>query len=335
MRLAWFCCTAALTLSGWLGAQEPETVQHVQKGEFFAAQGRLDLAIEEYEKAMAAGAGSATFLNRLGDFYLQAQGFDQAVEVLHRSLRERPGQLPVYSKLGEAFLGAGRLDSAIYYVEQARRLVPEASPVHSSLGFLYLQLGEINRAKAHLDTALLLDPQNPEAHRFLGFYYAQADSLDRAIEHYLTITELLPKDVEAHNNIAFLYAQQRKYSQALEYYKKAKERAVEPYMVHTITTNLEAVRAIMEGKMRARYILVKTQTEARDLLQRLREGEDFGRLAQQFSQAPNARDGGDAGFFGPGELLEEFEEAVLQLEVGEISEVVGVPMGFMVIQRLN
>ena len=83
----------------------------MQQGDQFAAQGKLEPAIEEYEKAMAAGAGSAAFLNRLGEMYLFAQKPDRALAVFQRSLREKPGQLPVYSKLGEIFVAAGRLDS--------------------------------------------------------------------------------------------------------------------------------------------------------------------------------------------------------------------------------
>jgi parvulin-like peptidyl-prolyl isomerase len=41
------------------------------------------------------------------------------------------------------------------------------------------------------------------------------------------------------------------------------------------------------------------------------------------------------GFFGPGELLPAFEQAVAHLSIGEVSPVVQVPTGFMVIQRLE
>ena len=87
--------------------------------------------------------------------------------------------------------------------------------------------------------------------------------------------------------------------------------------------------------MRARYILVDRLAEAKDLLSRIEGGEEFDELARRFSVAPNAEDGGDLGFFGPGELLAPFEQAVLQLEVGEVSQIVEVPMGLVIIQRMN
>ena len=333
MRSILVLCWAGLSCS--LAGAETSILEHVQQGDQLAAQGQLDRAIEEYEKALAAGAGSSQFLNRLGEAYLRVENFDMAVSTFRNSLKEKPGQLSVYSRLGEIYLASGKLDSAIHYVKEALELAPDAGAVHSSLGGLYLQAGENIKAKAHLDAAIKLDSRNPEAHRFLGFYFTQADSLDVAKRHFEKILEFLPNDFEAHNNIAFLYARQRQYRQALDYYKRAKERARDAFEAHTTNLQIEAVRAIMDGKVRARYILVQSQAAARDLLQRIENGEDFGELAQKFSVAPNAQFGGDTNFFGAGELMAEFEEAVMQLQVGEISEIVRVSMGFMIIQRVN
>ena len=310
-------------------------IERVQRGDALIAQGRPKLALAEYEKALAMGAGSAIFLNRLASLYMQNGAFAKAAESLHKSLGEDPKQLPVYSALGEAFLAMGKLDSAIFYVEQARILAPASSSVYSSLGFLYLQAGRAERARDQLEKALDLDIKNPEAHRLFGFYYSQQDSVDKAIASYQRLSELLPDEVEAYNNIAFLHASAQRYPRALKFYKLARSRSRDPYLTQAIQRNLEAGRGIMDGKMRARYILVKTQAKANDVLERLAKGANFAQLAQEISIAPNAQEGGDLGFFAPGELMAEFEEAVLKLEVGQLSQVVEVPMGFIVVQRLN
>ncbi len=328
-----FIC--AFGVSAQEDTQEEGMLEWVQKGDFYMDKGRLQLAVTEYEKALSAGAGSAPFLNRISALYMQTGQFHKALKTLRASLREEPGQLVLYSRIGEVHLAMGQLDSAIASVDYARKLIPDNSAVHSALAFLLLQAERLISAKAHLDTALSLDKDNPEAHRLLGFYNAQSDSVERAIHHYKRLAELVPEDVEGFNNIAFLYSQQQRYLPALEYYKKAQDRASDPYISQAISDNMEAVRAIIDGKMRARFILVKTETAARDLRQRLNAGEDFNLLAQQFSLAPNAKDGGDLGFFGPGELLPAFEEAVVRLSVGGVSDVLNLPLGFVIIQRLN
>jgi parvulin-like peptidyl-prolyl isomerase len=209
------------------------------------------------------------------------------------------------------------------------------SAVRSSLGFLYLQKGDRARAREHLDAAISLDAANREAHRYLGVYYLQVDSLARALQQFRRLVELAPTDVEALNNVAFVLSRQRQYRQAIEYYTRAKALATDPRVTHAINLNIEAASAILAGKMRARYILVDTQAQASQVQQRLRQGGDFAELAAQHSRAANARDGGDTGFFGPGELLPEIERAVTGLGVGEVSEPVGVPQGVLLILRVN
>lgn len=66
---------------------------------------------------------------------------------------------------------------------------------------------------------------------------------------------------------------------------------------------------------------------------RVLAGESFELLAQQLSQDPGtAFNGGDLGPFGRGDMVAPFEEAVLALRPGEVSDVVETPMGLHVIR---
>jgi tetratricopeptide (TPR) repeat protein len=323
------------TMSQAQDAEELSMVDWIERGKGYAEKGMLVQAVLAYEEAVKLGAGSPQVLNPLAELYLAAGKIDQAEVALKRSLTEKPAQLSVYSRLGEVYLASGKLDSAIAYVEAARQLSPSTSVIYSSLGFLHLQKGDLVQSRSLLQKAIELDPKNPEALRFLGFYYTQIDSLDTAIGYYQKMTAIVPDDVEAWNNMAFLYSQQRQYAEALEYYAKAKSFSTDARLNHAINMNVDAIRAVMDEKMRARYILVESEVEARSVLKRLEQGADFGDLAAQFSKAPNAGDGGDVGFFGSGDLNPAFEEAVLQLEVGKVSPPIKVQSSFMLIQRLN
>ncbi len=330
---------APLLAQGSAPQAEPEEaplLRLVQEAELHARRGQLELALQRYEESVQGGAGSADVLNRMAELYLINGNPTRAVVLLQRSLGEEPAQLPVYSGLNEAFLALGRLDSALHYVNEARQLAPDNSDVRSQLGYLHLQSGDMEQARVHLDSALQLDDRNVHAQRLLALYYTQVDLPDSAIARYLQVLELAGDDVEAHNNLAFLLAAQQRYLEALEWYRKTKALAEDPQLLHAVNLNVEAIRAIMDGKMRARYILVESESLAIDLRRRIGEDkENFGELAAKFSKAPNARDGGDLGFFGPGDMLPTVEENVLQLQVGETSPVLRMERGYMLIQRLN
>lgn len=85
-------------------------------------------------------------------------------------------------------------------------------------------------------------------------------------------------------------------------------------------------------KIRASHILVKTEEEAKKLLEEIKNGASFADLAKDSSLCPSKRDGGDLGFFGKGMMVKPFEEAAFALKKGEISEPVQTQFGWHLIQ---
>jgi peptidyl-prolyl cis-trans isomerase C len=71
------------------------------------------------------------------------------------------------------------------------------------------------------------------------------------------------------------------------------------------------------NEVHARHILVKTKEEAEAIIKQLDGGADFQKLANENTTDPSGKtSGGDLGFFGPGQMVPEFEKAALALEVG-------------------
>jgi peptidyl-prolyl cis-trans isomerase C len=75
------------------------------------------------------------------------------------------------------------------------------------------------------------------------------------------------------------------------------------------------------NEIHARHILVKTKEEAEAIIKQLDGGADFQKLANEHTSDPSGKtSGGDLGWFGPGQMVPEFDKAAFALDVGKYSK---------------
>lgn len=91
------------------------------------------------------------------------------------------------------------------------------------------------------------------------------------------------------------------------------------------------------AQRQAAHILINDDAQAQETLKtiqtKLADGESFADLAKQYSQDPGSADqGGDLGLVNPGDMVEEFDEALFNMEEGQISEPVKTEFGYHIIQ---
>ena len=86
------------------------------------------------------------------------------------------------------------------------------------------------------------------------------------------------------------------------------------------------------NEVRASHILVGTEQEANNLLSQIQGGASFEQLAQQHSQCPSGKNGGDLGFFGRGQMVPAFETAAFSMEPGQVSAPIKTQFGFHLIK---
>jgi foldase protein PrsA len=91
---------------------------------------------------------------------------------------------------------------------------------------------------------------------------------------------------------------------------------------------------ILADKIKCSHILVNKQSEALSVIERLKKGESFDKLAKEVSiDRGSGKRGGDLGFFGRGIMVRAFEVASFKLEKNQISEPVKSEFGYHIIKR--
>ena len=108
---------------------------------------------------------------------------------------------------------------------------------------------------------------------------------------------------------------------------------------------LNVERFTQKKKVRARHILIeviegaggeteeKARMKAGEVRERIEKGEDFSRLAREFSQdTATAKKGGDLGYFEKGQMVKALEEIAFSLKPGEVGPVIRTPRGFDIVK---
>ncbi|WP_282153596.1 peptidylprolyl isomerase [Ruegeria atlantica] len=86
-----------------------------------------------------------------------------------------------------------------------------------------------------------------------------------------------------------------------------------------------------EDEFDASHILVATEEEAKEIKTLLDDGGDFAEMAKEKSTGPSGPNGGSLGWFGKGQMVPEFENAVVALEKGQVSDPVQTQFGWHLI----
>ncbi len=100
-------------------------------------------------------------------------------------------------------------------------------------------------------------------------------------------------------------------------------------------------------KVRAAHILLRVDFRdstkqdsvykiAKEIKDKLSKGEDFGKLAAKYSDDPGSKDkNGDLGYFSRRQMVQPFDEAVFNLKVGQVSDIVKTRFGYHLIKLLD
>lgn len=115
------------------------------------------------------------------------------------------------------------------------------------------------------------------------------------------------------------------HAQVQKYYDDHKSEFVRPEQV-----TLREIFVSTEGKPESEMPALRKKAD--ELLQRVKNGEDFGELAKHFSDGSTAKQGGDLGRFEHGQLAPNIDQAVFALQRLQMTDVIPTKTGFLVLQ---
>lgn len=197
----------------------------------------------------------------------------------------------------------------------------DANTVVATVGETEITLGEMIVAKAQLPEQY---QQFPEDVLFQGV-------LDQLIQQQLFADSL--GDTPA--RVEYTLANERRALLAGEAINDINADVVTEEAVQAAYDAMFAdADAEAQTEWNASHLLVETEEEALAAQERVEGGEDFADVARDVSTGPSGPSGGELGWFGPGQMVGEFETAVTEMKPGDVSGPVQTQFGWHIV-KLN
>ncbi len=144
------------------------------------------------------------------------------------------------------------------------------------------------------------------------------EMLKMQISRNIVVTKVIQKEIQNKIEISD--------QQAKDYYDKNEKSFKNPESVHAAHILIKVDKKFSDKDKEI------ARKKIEDILKKAQKGEDFAKLAKQYSEGPSASRGGDLSNVTRNQMVKEFEDAVFKLNEGEISDVVETQFGFHIIK---
>ena len=174
--------------------------EYFRRGVEAHQRGDFDLAVQDYDEAIALKPDNAEAYCNRGVTYGEKGDFDLAVQDFDKAIALKPDHAQAYNNRGVAYAEKGEFARAIQDYDKAIGLKPDLAETYDNRGVAYAKKGEFARAIQDFDKTIDLKPDDAEAYNNRGYAYRKKGDLDRATQDYKKAIDLKPDDAKAYYN---------------------------------------------------------------------------------------------------------------------------------------
>jgi tetratricopeptide (TPR) repeat protein len=224
-------------------------LEHLNRGRDMFAEGKLNMAIQEFDRAIAIDRGLAdAYIWRANSYYSKndynktiadcieaiklnsntvfvyitrglayekKQEFYKAIDDYSQAIRLRPNDADMYFLRGSVYKIINNYDRAIDDYTEAIRFNPNYITAYILRASTYHSKGDLDRAIAEYTQIIRLDYNNADVYIGRAYVYGDKGDIDRAIADFTQAIRLAPDSVLAYNNRGIGYAMKGEYDLAI------------------------------------------------------------------------------------------------------------------------
>ncbi len=147
----------SLSLWTYVISKEPEvSLAYNNRGLTYDEMGRLDKAIEDFDRAIALDPSDHKAYTNRGMVFGKTGRFDKAIEDFEKAIALKPSDPEAYNNLGIIYAKAGLVDKAFEQFNKAVRVKQDQAMAYYNRGLLYFRTGSKERAALDFQKACAL-----------------------------------------------------------------------------------------------------------------------------------------------------------------------------------
>ncbi len=196
---------------------------HSNLGEMHRQVQAIDLSIAHGQRAVELDAQSATAVSNLGIAYYDAKQYDLAETCHKRALALNPQQSNSLNNMGSLYKERKNTAEAIRFYQAAIASSPNFADPLNNLGAILVIEQQFNQALELLSRAITLSPAFADAHCNIGFAFHGLDNFDAALIHFQRALQLKPHYAEAYIGLSKVHCARFELELAENHARKAIE----------------------------------------------------------------------------------------------------------------
>jgi len=198
-----------------------------------AAQNRLNDAIKEMDKAIAADPARTDLLLARANFYVRAQRYDDAIAAYKKMLEKEPNSADLLYRLGETYTRKGDINLAADTFRKNVQAAPNNTLPMLRLGVILETLGPPEQAKTLYEQILKINPNEPVALNNLAFRKAEEGTdLDSALAMAQKARQLAPNANAMADTLGWIYIKKSQSADAERIFKDLVAKEPANYQFH-------------------------------------------------------------------------------------------------------
>ncbi len=188
--------------------------------ETLAAQNRLDDAIKQMDKAVAAEPDRQDLKLARANLYVRAQRYDDAIATFKGLLEKQPGSADLLFRLAETYRRKGDINLAADTFRKSSQAAPNSTLPLVQLGLILETIGPADQAKAVYEQILKLDPNNAIALNNLAYRKAEEGlDLDAALTMAQHARQIQPNATAMADTLGWIYIKKNMSGEAERIFK--------------------------------------------------------------------------------------------------------------------